>query len=159
MENRNCLNSAFSQPEPEGFWNARSIASLGLTALLLTVLAAFAARGVTQPLGRLALAVEAFGRRQLVEPLPDTGPDDMRRTAQAFIRMQERLSRFVEDRTRMLAAVGHHLRTLLTSPCLRAEFVSDDELRDKRLSTIAEIESMTEMTLAFVREQGAAEPP
>jgi signal transduction histidine kinase len=157
MENGTWLNSAFAKPAGEGFWNAQSLTSLGLTALLLTGIAVFAARGITQPLRRLARAAEAFGRGQPVEPLPETGPDDVRRTAQAFNRMQERLVRFVDDRTRMLAAIGHDLRTPLTSLRLRAEFVADDELRDKMLSTIAEIQSMTEATLAFMREEGTAE--
>lgn len=151
------LNSAFAKPAQEGFWNAQSITSLGLSALVLSVIAAFAARGIAQPLRRLALAAEALGRGQHIGPLPETGPDDIRRTAEAFNRMQERLLRFVDDRTRMLAAIGHDLRTPLTSLRLRAEFVADDELREKMLSTIAEIQSMTEATLAFVREEATAE--
>lgn len=158
MENGTWLNSAFAKPAEEGFWNAQSMTSLGLSALVLTVIATIAARGITQPLRRLARAADAFGRGQPVDPLPETGPEDIRRTAQAFNSMQERLLRFVDDRTRMLAAVGHDLRTPLTSLRLRAEFVSDDDLREKMLSTIAEIQSMTEATLAFLREERTAEP-
>lgn len=157
LENGSWLNSAFVNPAQDGFWNAQTMTSMGISAVLLSIIAVFAARGITQPLRRLARASEALGRGQQIAPLPETGPDDIRQTAEAFNRMQERLVRFVEDRTRMLAAIGHDLRTPLTSLRLRAEFVADDELREKILSTVTEIQSMCEATLAFVREEGTAE--
>ncbi|MEP9379900.1 ATP-binding protein [Aquabacter sp. CN5-332] len=157
LENGSWLNSAFAKPTPDSFWNAQTMTSMGISALVLSVIAVFAARGITQPLRRLAQASEALGRGQQIAPLPETGPDDIRRTAEAFNQMQERLVRFVDDRTRMLAAIGHDLRTPLTSLRLRAEFVADDELREKILSTVTEIQSMCEATLAFVREEGTAE--
>jgi signal transduction histidine kinase len=92
-----------------------------------------------------------------VPRLPESGPDDIRQTAEAFNRMQERLQRFVEDRTRMLAAISHDLRTPLTSLRLRAEFVQDDDLREKMLKTIEEIQTMTEAALAYAREDAAVE--
>ncbi|MGU3493359.1 sensor histidine kinase [Xanthobacteraceae bacterium A53D] len=156
LENGSWLNAASAKPQ-EGFWNAQTITSLAISALVLSILAVFAARGIAQPLRRLARAAEALGRGQQIEPLPETGPDDIRQTAEAFNRMQERLHRFVEDRTRMLAAVGHDLRTPLTSLRLRAEFITDDEVREKILSTVTEIQSMADATLAFVREEGPVE--
>ncbi|MFG1398720.1 ATP-binding protein [Roseixanthobacter pseudopolyaromaticivorans] len=151
------LNSAFAKRAQENFWTSQSTVSLALSALVLSVIAVFAARGIAQPMRRLVAAAEALGRGEKIAPLPETGPDDIRRTAEAFNRMQDRLVRFIDDRTRMLAAIGHDLRTPLTSLRLRAEFVSDDELREKMLSTIAEIQSMTEATLTFVREEATAE--
>ena len=106
---------------------------------------------------RLAVAAEALGRGELVKPLPESGPDDIRQTAEAFNRMQERLERFVQDRTRMLAAISHDLRTPLTSLRLRAEFVTDHDVQEKMLKTIDEIQTMTEAALAFVREEATAE--
>lgn len=151
------LNTAFAKPAQDGFWTSKSTLALGLSALSLSIIAVFAARGIAQPLRRLAVAAEALGRGQEVVPLPETGPDDIRRTAEAFNRMQARLHRFVDDRTKMLAAIGHDLRTPLTSLRLRAEFVRDEEVREKMLSTIAEIQTMTEATLAFAREDATAE--
>ncbi|WP_051334268.1 HAMP domain-containing sensor histidine kinase [Bradyrhizobium sp. Ai1a-2] len=151
------LNTAFAKPAQDGFWTSQSTVTLGLSALLLSIIAVFAARGIAQPLRRLAEAAEALGRGQEIVPLPETGPDDIRRTAEAFNRMQARLHRFVDDRTRMLAAIGHDLRTPLTSLRLRAEFVPDQEVREKMLSTISEIQTMTEATLAFAREDATAE--
>ena len=76
---------------------------------------------------------------------------------QAFNRMRGRLERFVQDRTRMLAAVSHDLRTPVTSLRLRAEFVEDREIRHKILETLAEMEQMIEAILAFAREDAARE--
>src|SRR5438270_951919 len=151
------LNTAFAKPAQDGFWTSQSTVVLGLSALLLSIIAVFAARGIAQPLRRLAVAAEALGRGQEIVPLPETGPDDIRRTAEAFNRMQARLHRFVDDRTKMLAAIGHDLRTPLTSLRLRAEFVPDEDVREKMLSTITEIQTMTEATLAFAREDATAE--
>ncbi|NOJ42965.1 sensor histidine kinase [Bradyrhizobium australiense] len=151
------LNTAFAKPAQDGFWTSKSTLALGLSALSLSIIAVFAARGIAQPLRRIAVAAEALGRGQEIVPLPETGPDDIRRTAEAFNRMQARLHRFVDDRTRMLAAIGHDLRTPLTSLRLRAEFVPDEDIREKMLSTITEIQTMTEATLAFAREDATAE--
>src|SRR5690606_36382054 len=83
---------------------------------------------------------------------------DIRRTAEAFNRMQDQLRRFVTDRTAMLAAIGHDLRTPITSLRLRAEFLADHEMRDKILGTLDEMQAMTEATLAFASEEAAGEP-
>lgn len=152
------LNTAFSKNMSSGMWTSRSMISLALTALILSIGAAFIARGITSPMRRLAAAAEALGRGETIRPLPETGPQEVRQTAEAFNRMQARLQRFVEDRTRMLAAIGHDLRTPITSLRLRAEFVSDDETREKMLATLDELNILTEATLAFSKDQALAEP-
>src|SRR5690606_36243495 len=103
-------------------------------------------------------AAERFGRGEDVPPLPEEGPQDIRTTVATFNRMQVRLRRFVEDRTRMLAAIGHDLRTPMTSLRLRAEFVQDAETREKILGTLDEMQAMTEAGLAFARSESLVEP-
>ena len=151
------LNSAYAKPTGNSFWTNQSVVSLAVTAVVLSVFGIIVARGIARPMRRLAVAAEALGRGESAAPLPEAGPDDIRNTAEAFNRMQERLQRFVEDRTRMLAAIGHDLRTPLTSLRLRAEFVADAEEREKMLATIAEVQKMTEATLAFAREESTVE--
>ncbi|OWJ55915.1 sensor histidine kinase [Inquilinus limosus] len=151
------LNSAYAKPSGNSFWTNQSMVSVAVTAIVLSVFGIVVARGIARPMRRLAVAAEALGRGESVAPLPEAGPDDIRNTAEAFNRMQERLQRFVKDRTRMLAAIGHDLRTPLTSLRLRAEFVADAEEREKMLATIAEVQKMTEATLAFAREEATAE--
>jgi signal transduction histidine kinase len=150
------LNTVFAKPTATAFWTTPTAVTLGLTALLLSAIAAFLIRGITRPMRQMADAAEALGRGEHVA-LAECGPDDVRQTAEAFNRMQERLQRFVEDRTRMLAAIGHDLRTPITSLRLRAEFVSDEETREKMLVTLDELRTMTEASLAFARAEAVAE--
>jgi signal transduction histidine kinase len=152
------LNAAFAKPAYGSIWTSQSTVSLGITAIVLTLIAILVARRVARPMRRLAFAAEAFGRGEETARLPEEGPTDIRRTAEAFNRMQERLRRFVSDRTSMLAAIGHDLRTPITSLRLRAEFVTDEEMREKILATLNEMQAMTEATLAFAREEAAGEP-
>jgi signal transduction histidine kinase len=151
------LNAAYAKPAGDSIWTSQSAISLAITAAILSVIAIIVARSIAQPMRRLAVAAEALGRGESVVPLPESGPADIRQTAEAFNRMQERLQRFVADRTRMLAAIGHDLRTPLTSLRLRAEFVSDPDVQEKMLKTIDEIQTMTEAALAFAREEATAE--
>ena len=73
--------------------------------------------------GGFSRAAEALGRDIHRPPLPEHGPTEVRRAARAFNTMQTRLQRFIQDRTQMLAAISHDLRTPITRLRLRAEFV------------------------------------
>merc|ERR1711879_943494 len=90
-------------------------------------------------------------------PMSEEGPREVREAAHAFNEMQTRLRRFVQDRTNMLAAISHDLRTPITRMKLRAEFVEDDEQRDKMLSDLNEMEAMIKATMAFARDDVAHE--
>jgi signal transduction histidine kinase len=135
-----------------------SLISTLILALVMLGLIILAARRVTRPLKALAANAEAFGRGAATPPLAESGPDEARRLIHAFNQMQERLTRFVGDRTRMLAAIGHDLRTPITSLKLRAELVDDEDTRTKMLATLDEMQHMTEATLAFARDDASAEP-
>jgi signal transduction histidine kinase len=91
-------------------------------------------------------------------PLPEKGPTEVATAARAFNTMAERIRRFVSDRTQMLAAIGHDLRTPITRLRLRAEFLEDEELRKKMLADLAEMEAMVTTTLTFARDDAATEP-
>ena len=121
----------------QGHAHAVDLPSRFGTHLLLTLTAVIAVslvavRLVTRPFQRLAEAADAFGRDLDSPPLPETGPTETRRAAEAFNRMQERLRRLIAERSRALAAVSHDLRTPLTRMRLRAELVEDDALRSAR---------------------------
>ncbi|PKA41512.1 sensor histidine kinase [Rhizobium sullae] len=151
------LNCAYHKVDTTSWWNSKSLTSLGTTALILSLIGVFIASRIARPLRRLAVSAEALGRGENLPPLPEEGPDDIRRTSEAFNRMQQRLHRFVEDRTRMLAAIGHDLRTPLTSLRLRAEFVKDAEVQEKMVSTIDELRSMTEAAISFAQGESTVE--
>jgi len=72
--------------------------------------------------------------------------------------MAARIRRFVQDRTELLTAIGHDLRTPITRLKLRAEFVEDDEQRAKMLADVEELEAMVSATLAFGRDARTNEP-
>jgi len=152
------LNVATRLPAKGPAWARTSTIAIGVTAVLSVIAVVLIVRRATRPLARLADSAERFGRGERVPALVEEGPEDVRRTTQAFNGMRERLERFVADRTRMLAAISHDLRTPITSLRLRAELVEDADLREKLLATLAEMQEMTEATLAFAREDADAEP-
>ncbi len=130
--------------------------------LLMTAAAAllivWATRRLTRPVSDLARAANALGRDVNAPPMPEDGPLEVATAARAFNTMAERIRRFVGDRTQMLAAIGHDLRTPITRLKLRAEFMEDEEQRAKMLSDLEEMEAMVNATLAFARDDAAAEP-
>jgi signal transduction histidine kinase len=134
------------------------IAAMIVMAAIILVVSVWAVRRVTAPLGEIAAAAERLGKDMTAPPLAEAGTVEMRQAARAFNEMQERLRRLVENRTRMLAAVSHDLRTPLTLLRLRAEAVPDTGERDKMLATIGEMNAMVEAILSFARQDTAAEP-
>ncbi len=130
---------------------------IGLMALAIIIIVAVVIRQISKPMKRLASAAEGLGRGEDVPPLAEQGPSEVRVAIRAFNDMQARLKRFVSDRTRMLAAVSHDLRTPITSLRLRAEFIDDDENRDKIIETLNEMSAMTEATLSFARDEANSE--
>ena len=145
--------------EPPRPWHSETFliafAVMTLTAATLTL---WAVRRLIWPVRALADAADRLGRDVNAPPLPETGPAEIARAAAAFNTMAERIRRFVGDRTQLLAAIGHDLRTPITRLRLRAEFMDDDEQRRKMLADLAEMEAMIAATLAFARDDSAAEP-
>ena len=115
-------------------------------------------RRLTAPVRTLAAAAEALGRDVNAPPLPEDGPSEVATAAAAFNTMAARIRRFVQDRTELLTAIGHDLRTPITRLKLRAEFVEDDEQRGKMLADLEELEAMVSATLAFGRDARTTEP-
>ena len=151
------LNVTTRYQAPPIGWAWPSLLSLLMAALAITLIAALTVRRIARPMTALAAAAERLGRGEAVAALEETGPMEVRRTTAAFNAMQERLTRFVRDRTTMLAAISHDLRTPLTSLRLHAELVEEGETRDRLLQVLEEMQRMTEATLAFAREEAARE--
>ncbi len=136
---------------------------LTLMVLLVTVLllSFVAVRWLTRPLHVLASAADELGRDINRPPLPEEGPLEVRRAAHAFNTMQARLVRFIEDRTRLLTAMSHDLKTPITRMRLRAELLEDIDQRDRFEKDLLEMEAMVTQTLDFMRglgNQEAAQP-
>jgi signal transduction histidine kinase len=133
--------------------------ALTLLVLVATVIAIslIAVRWVTEPLSRLAAAAGRLGANIDEPPMPEDGPVEVQRAAKAFNAMQRRLSRFISDRVRILAAMSHDLKTPITRMRLRAEMLEDEAVRAKFERDLAEMESMVTQTLEFMRDSSAEE--
>ncbi|WP_232631397.1 ATP-binding protein, partial [Methylobacterium sp. Leaf118] len=124
--------------------------------LSLTLLSFWATRALTAPLAGLAAAAEAFGTAEEPPPLPRRGPEEVLALARALDRMRARVLRLLDDRTQMLAAISHDLRTPITRLRLRAEFVEDERAREATLRDLDQMNSLVESALSYVRDgQGA----
>lgn len=133
----------------------------GLTVLMMSVIALslFAVRLVTRPLTTLANAAGELGRDIRRAPIPEQGPLEVRRAAHAFNEMQAQLVRYVEDRTRLLTAISHDLKTPITRLRLRAELLPDETLRAKFVHDLQEMETLANSTLDFLRGLDTTEKP
>jgi len=152
------LSFATSLPAGGPAYSAQFLLSMGIMALIILAVSVWAVRRVTAPLAALATAAERLGQDVNAPPLPETGTTETRQAARAFNDMQTRLRSLIENRTRLLAAISHDLRTPLTLLRLRAETVENAGERDKMLSTIAEMDSLIGTTLQFAREESSSEP-
>lgn len=136
----------------------RVVTTLAVLLVAVVALSLVAVRWVTRPLSTLAAAAESLGEDINRPPLDERGPTEVRTAARAFNTMQSRLARFINDRTRVLAAMSHDLKTPLTRIRLRAELVDDAEMRAKFLKDVEEMQSMIEQALDFMRDAASQEP-
>jgi signal transduction histidine kinase len=123
-------------------------------AIILSIIAGFsfvAVRWVTRPLQQLASAAEDLGHDIYRPPLLEEGPIEVSRAAHAFNTMQARLIRHIQDRTQLLAAISHDLKTPITRLRLRTELLDDSDLRTRFQKDLDEMESMVMATLDFMR--------
>jgi signal transduction histidine kinase len=142
--------------EPLRWWRDLPFSVLVSTIPVLIVVAIFVG-WITRPVKALAQAAEQVGRGERTDPLSITGPREIQETIAAFNAMQDRLVRFIRDRTRMLAAISHDFRTPITSLRLRAEMIEDEELKSAMTRTLDEMRDMVQATLGFASEGAAAE--
>lgn len=138
---------------------ARHGALLSTTAMAvgIVIISVALVRTITAPLRALALAADRTGVDVSAPGMRETGPEEVRHAAVAFNRMQDRLRRSIHDRANMLAAVSHDLKTPITRMRLRAEFISDETLRQEMDDDLSEMEAMIESTLAFLRGETETE--
>jgi hypothetical protein len=152
------LNVRVEMPPPRPWHSATFLAAFVVMTVAAVLLILWAVARLMRPVRLLAEAADRLGRDVNAPPLPEVGPSEVATAARAFNVMAGRIQRFVADRTQMLAAIGHDLRTPITRLRLRAEFLDDDEQRRKMLSDLDEMEQMIAATLTFARDDAAAEP-
>lgn len=135
------------------------LALLITLSLLVAVVSVWTARWLTRPILAFAAAAERFGASTEAIPLAESGPRELRTATRTFNQMQDRLRRFISDRTLMVAAMSHDLKTPLTRMRLRAELIGDEMQQGKILSDIEEMTTMIDSTLAFARDDAKRESP
>ena len=145
-------------PPPGPPPSSRFLFDLLLRLATVIVLSLIAVRLVTRPLSTLASAAEELGRDIHRPPLEEKGTVEVRRAAHAFNTMQSRLVQYIQERTRILAAVSHDLKTPITRLRLRTELLRDPEMQRKFGRDLEEMESMVSATLDFTRGLDHVEP-
>ncbi len=157
LEQGQWLQFATSLPDTGPTISPRLLLALAVVTGMIALLTAWSVRRMTTPLTLLSEAAARLGRDVEAPALSMTGSLEVRRAASAFNEMQGKLRRLIENRTMMLAAISHDLRTQLTLLRLRAEAADNFEERERMLKTIGEMEDMLSSTLSFAREDAKGE--
>jgi signal transduction histidine kinase len=133
--------------------------NLTLLVLLLVIVLYLAARNITRPLSDLAHAADSVGRDAGPAPqLAERGARELRDAARAFNTMQDRLHRYLDSRTRVLAAMSHDLKTPLTRLRLQVEALENPPMQARIGRELDEMESMVREALSLFRGMDDGEP-
>lgn len=153
------LRFSTSSGLPSTGWVVHMSAQLLLVCLVLVIFALVAARQIARPVRTFVAAAERLGTDVNAPPIPERGSRELRRVTRVFNTMQQRLQSYVDDRTRMLAAISHDLRTSLTRLRLRTQFIDDPQQQRKAEQDLEQMDAMLASTLAFARDDAADEQP
>jgi signal transduction histidine kinase len=152
------LNFLAGYVESIEFWPMRGMALLFFAILGIVALSIWAIQRLTAPFGKFAAAATRLGMDVNATPIEEQGPSEVRAAIRAFNEMQNKLKRFVEDRTQMLAAVSHDLRTPITRLQLRVECLKDRRQSAKFVADLKEMEDMIAGILSFAKDDVISEP-
>ena len=129
--------------------------ALALAAALLSLVVA---RTATRPVRHMAAGALALGESLDVPPMPEAGPVEVRRAAQAMNSLQSRLKASIAAKSQILAAVTHDIQTPMTRMRLRLEKVADPELRERLLGDLAAMQDLAREGLEIARDTPSAAP-
>jgi len=138
-------------PKPAAVWPSLLGGYLLSVVFGVAIIAFWLVHNATQPLEDFARAAERLGKDIQTEPLNESAPTEVAKAAHAFNIMQERIARLVRDRTELLAAISHDLRTPITQLKLRAEMIENTEEREKFIEALEEMELITATFLDYAR--------
>ena len=134
------------------------IVNLILLLLILVVVLYLVARSITRPLSALARAADSVGRDVRPAQLTERGARELRHAARAFNTMQDRLRRYLDSRSRVLAAMSHDLKTPLTRLRLQVEALDNHPMQERIGHELDEMETMVHQALSLFRGLDDGEP-
>ena len=147
----NFLYAQFIRPPLSIALQGRLLGLLVLGLLAIAGISLVITMALTRPLEKLTQAANSFGRGQKVNLLKERGASDIRQAAAAFNQMQKQLVEALQSQQHMLAAIGHDLRTPLTSLRVRAETLPNSPQRDKIIAKMDDLAAMLEAILGFAK--------
>lgn len=139
-----------------GEWQ-RNLILIVLVLISTVLVALIATRHLAKPLRHFAEGARRFGADFGAPPIEPVGPIEIRQVIVAFNAMQGQLQHFINDRTQMLAAISHDLRTPLTRMRLRGEFIEDSEQQQRLFRDVDEMQAMINASLEFFRDDARLE--
>jgi len=150
------LNIQMRAPEYTWF-SIGFLASSAVLLLALILLCYLTVKRLAIPLSDFSTAAKRFGMDVHAPPLAVAGPEEIQKVVQSFNEMQSRIRRLLHDRTQMLAAVSHDLRTPITRLQLRAEYLKGTSQYEKAIADLKDMEGMISSILAFARDHAQTE--
>ncbi|MEI6896452.1 MAG: HAMP domain-containing sensor histidine kinase, partial [Psychromonas sp.] len=128
-----------------------------LFTLFILMAMAWTVKRALKPIETLAIVAKKVGSERDFKNITEVGPSEVIPAIVAFNQMQASLSAFIDDRSKMLAAISHDLRTPITSLRLRLEFIAPGEDQKRMLETVYQMEKMLKATLDFARDDAQKE--
>jgi signal transduction histidine kinase len=158
LDDGSWLDARFDAPRADRWLIHRLVLATAMLFFLVFGAAWWIARRLARPLHDLTRAAEGFRGHAPAEPVTPRGPSDLRRAVEAFNAMNRRTLALLDEKDRMLGAIGHDLRTPLASLRIRAENMGPEEERERLVATVEEMAATLEDILTLARTGRAREP-
>ncbi len=150
------LNAPWPRADTAIIWRLIAQTLILYGVVLLPVL--WIGRRISRPLRTLADAARRFVPGEVDVPVDERGPHDLRAVISAFNALRLRVTAMLDEKDRMLGAIGHDLRTPLAALRVRIESVEDETDRAKMAETIAEMNGTLDDILSLARLGRPSEP-
>ncbi|WP_102785629.1 HAMP domain-containing sensor histidine kinase [Thalassospira sp. GB04J01] len=151
LQNGQWLNARVDTGGPPFRWAWPAIISLSLTTVTVFAIIYYLVGWISTPLQTLAEKTEGFSQGLTVVPTPMTGPIEVQRLSATFDEMAENVSKLIAERSTMLAALGHDLRSPITAMRLRLEMIEDAETRERIENCLNEMQALVESALSLAK--------
>ncbi|MDG3084985.1 histidine kinase dimerization/phospho-acceptor domain-containing protein [Vibrio hannami] len=157
LQNGKWLNFSSGIREDVTHWSTSVVFALCMVMLVTITLAISIIHRALKPIQTLREAASDFAISRKVTSIEADGPKDLVPTIEAFNKMQVDISDFIQERTRLIAAISHDLRTPLTSLRLRLEFAEESNDKEQMLNSVSIMEKMLKATMSFAKNDSDIE--